>query len=302
MEQKTLPYLLLAVLGIIWGTSFVLIETGLQHLSALQVASIRITIAGGVFFPFMIRHLRRISKKDVPYAILAGFLGSGFPAFLFAAAQTRIHSSTAGVLNATTPVFTTILAVALFKTVIERKKYIGILVGFAGAIVVILETKGYIGEISYPHAAMIILATLFYGTNINLIKTRLSHYRSITISIVPIGMLFIPGLIMIWVSGLPATLTETADLSGVYRSIGAIAILGIIGTAFALILFNRLIQVTNAVFASSVTYIIPVVAMIVGWAVGESIGLLQIAGLALILTGIRLVNRRLKPKSGLSTG
>ena len=297
MEQRSLPYLLLVVLGLIWGTSFILIETGLENLSALQVASVRITVAGGIFFPFMLRHLRRIDKKDIPFAILAGFIGSGFPAFLFAAAQTRINSSTAGVLNATTPVFTTILAALFFKTIIERRKYLGILIGFAGAIIVILETKGYIGKISYPHALLIVVATLFYGTNINLIKSKLSHYKTMTISIVPIGMLFIPGLFMIWISGLPATLEKTADIQGVYRSLAAVALLATFGTAFALILFNRLIQITNAVFSSSVTYIIPVVAMAVGWFTGESIGILQIAGLLLILLGIRLVNKRAKIKA-----
>lgn len=291
-DNRFVPTLLLASLGIIWGTSFLLIGIGLESLSALQVASLRISVAGVAFFPFLIYHIRKMDRKDIPYAILSGFLGNGIPAFLFALAQTRINSSTAGVLNATTPVFTTILAAVFFGMKIEGRKYLGIAVGFIGAVTVILETKGYIGEISYPHAGLIILATFFYGLNINLIKTKLSHYKSIVISSVPIGSLAIPALIMLFISDFPETVRNAEDSAALWRSVTAIGILGIIGTSMALVLFNRLIQLTHAVFASSVTYIIPMVAMLVGWMNGESVGLLQLAGLGAILLGIRLVNKR----------
>lgn len=288
--KRFLPFVLLVILALIWGSSFKLIKEGLIALSPLQLAGLRIGIAGMVFWPIVFSHLRKLRKEDIKWAVLAGFLGSGIPAFLFAISQTKVSSSAAGALNAMTPLFTLIIAAAFTGYQMTRPKVLGVLTGLIGALLIIFIRSDGNFEADFKFALLIVLATVCYGVNINLIKSKLISYKPLVIATVPLFAVSVAALIAFFGSGGTEVLT---DLHGQnLRSVAAIVFLGILGTSIALILFNRLIQLTDALFSSSVTYLIPVVAMVIGWMDNEDISSYQIIGLALILLGIYLINRR----------
>ena len=302
-HNNALPYLLLAILALIWGSSFVLMKEGLIVLSARQMASFRLTTSGFVFLPFFFRHVKRIDRKDLKYALFGGLMGSAIPAFLFAFAQKHIDSSLAGILNSLTPIFTLIIAVIFTKIAMSKSKVLGVIIGFIGASSIVIgnmlnapkNTDVAHGFGDSKYIILVILATMLYGANINLIKNKLSQYKAFTIAIVPLVFVSIPASIILLSSDW-SNLALHSDVQ-IYRSFGAIAGLAMFGTAFSLILFNRLVQISGPVFASSVTYFIPFVALFFGWRTNEAISWFQILGMLLIIVGLTLVNKRPKAKT-----
>ena len=298
-DKSWLPYILLATLAIIWGSSFILMKEGLKVMTSIQMASFRIAVCGVVFFPFVLKHFKRIEPKDRKFALLAGVMGSGIPALLFALSQKHINSSLAGILNALTPVFTVLIAVIFTKLVLSKSKVIGVVVGFIGAMAIIIgkmanakENNISIESSQVQYIMMVVLATILYGANINLIKNKLAKYNAFVIATTPLFMISIIAMIIM-------TVTDWSNIqeyeqSQVIKSFGAITALAIFGTSLSLILFNRLVQLSGPVFASSVTYFIPFVAVFFGLLDGETVLWVQILGMGLILTGVYLINRRIK--------
>ncbi|MCB9246432.1 MAG: DMT family transporter [Flavobacteriales bacterium] len=290
--MRFLPYLLLTVLALIWGSSFILMKEGLKALNPVQMAAFRISISGAVFWPIAFKHIKSIKQEDLKWAVLAGFMGNGIPAFLFAIAQTRVSSSMAGALNALTPLFTLLIAFFFTKYVLGLTKILGVLTGLAGALILILLKSDGTMQGDFAFGFLIVLATLCYGGNINLIKNKLSSYRPLVIASVPLFSVSVICVALFILSGGP-DVVFSGDAQAT-RSALAIVVLAILGTSVGLVLFNRLIQLTGAVFSSSVTYLIPVVALFIGWIDGEQVGVVQLIGLLLILTGIYLINMRVK--------
>lgn len=291
MQDKPQPLaiLLLIILAFIWGSSFILMKEGLKSFNSFQVASFRLSIAGVFFIPVFIKFIRKVDRKDYPVLLISGLTGSGVPAFLFTYAQLHINSSTAGALNALTPFFTLVIGVLFLGLTLQRTKALGVLIGFIGALMIILfKPKGGPFEIEL-HGFLIMLATLLYGINVNLIKQRLSHYSPWVVAALPIVfMLPFSGTILIasnFFTEMDFRVTQNV------QSLVAISLLGLFGTALSLVMFNRLIQMTNAVFASSVTYLIPVFAMVWGLLDKEKTGIIQVLGMLLILIGIAVIRR-----------
>jgi drug/metabolite transporter (DMT)-like permease len=293
--NKWLKYTLLGVLALIWGSSFVMMKEGLKSFTAMQVATYRIFSAGIILLPLVIRQIRKLEKADIKYAIVSGFVGNALPAFLFAYAQTQVNSSLTGSLNSLTPLFTMLFSVLVFNIAVTRRQVIGIFIGLIGAITLILaKSVSSDEETNYLYTLPIILATILYGLNVNLIKAKLSKYPPLTVTTIPLASISIFAFFMLFMTGIP-------DFSGpadpqMYRSLGSVLVLGVFGTALALLLFNRLLQMSSPVFASSVTYLIPIVAMVAGFWQGERIFAGHIVGLVFILFGIYLVNRKKKQK------
>lgn len=273
-------------------------KIGLQVLTPIQLAAIRISIAGLVFMPFALKHIKRLNKEDRKYALLAGLIGNGIPAFLFALAQTKVNSSLAGVLNATTPLFTLLIGALFTSMVLTSSKIVGVIIGLVGAVIIVLGKvigglitgeQSLLEETNIAYTLLVVLATVCYGANINLIKSKLSQYKAIIISTIPLSFIALPGILILLFSDWSNV--QSVEAAQVTRAIGATAILALVGTSLGLFLFNRLIQVSGPVFSSSVTYFIPVVALILGVLDGERILGIQAIGMLLILTGVYLLNR-----------
>ncbi len=283
-EKPVNPYLFLGILALIWGSSFILMKEGLKHFSSYQVAAMRIGFAGIALLPFVKWRKVVIQKGDLTYFIISGFLGSALPSFLFTAAQTKISSSLAGALNGLTPMFALLVGVLFIGVRLNKLKLFGVVFGLLGAYFLVAG-KSLDFDIGYTSLA--VLATICYGINVNIIKQKLNNYPPLLVAALPLAIISLLGIGVMLYIGFDFDVTNYQHI----KSLGAIIILAILGTSISLILFNRLIQQTNTVFATSVTYLIPLVALFWGVLAGEEIHWTQLAGLVSILIAIWLIRK-----------
>lgn len=290
-------WFLFVILSIVWGSSFILMKKGLLFLSAVQVASLRIIFSSIVLLPWSIKYFRNIPTSKFIFIILSGILGSLIPAYLFCYAEEKIDSGLAGTLNSLTPVFVVLTGTFFFKTTINKRKILGIAIAFAGSLL-LLFTKGSIHFFANAGSSLlIVIATISYGINANLIYKYLHELGSLKIASVALTICSIPATIILYGSGFfnLNLLNSNIDWSLFYT-----AILGVLGTAIATILYYMLVKKSGAVFSSMVTYCIPIVANIWGLIFGEHIGILQFLCLMIILCGVYIANINFKMKMFLS--
>lgn len=286
--------LLLLFLAVIWGSSFILMKRGLESFNNFQVASLRIIIAFIALLPILIRNFKKISKSQWLPLFAAGMLGAVFPAFLFTTAQTQLSSSLTGMLNSLVPLFTVVIGIIFFKMPVRLLKILGVGIGLLGAFGLILGQNSLAGGDEYslpmrsiPYALLVVLATVSYATNVNFIKRFLKNVSAVNIT--AFGFLIPSPLALIYLFTTDFTDRLTQDPSAPLN-LAYVAILAIFGTSLAVILFNLLIKKVSPVFASSVTYIIPIFAMIWGLIDGETVSLIQILSIFVILFGVFIVN------------
>ena len=279
---------ILTILSIIWGSSFILIKKGLIAFDAGQVGSLRMVAAFLVLFPLSLKNFRSVTKEEWKWLLIIGIFSNFLPALLFAKAETGLDSGITGVLNSTTPIFTFVIGIMFFQVKHKKLQLLGLIIGLLGsAWLSMIGSQGGLGSINY-YAFYVILATLFYGLSANIIKTHLSNMRSVLIA----G--FATMTIMPFATGYLLSTDFFKVMSThphAWSSLGYIFILGSIGTALALAMFNKLIQKTTAVLASSVTYTIPIVAVLWGIIDGEVFFALHVVGMLLIIGGVYIVNR-----------
>ncbi|MBM3441300.1 MAG: DMT family transporter [Bacteroidetes bacterium] len=287
LNKKFLNTLLFVLLSIIWGSSFRLIKVGLTSLDAYQLASLRILSAGLVLLPFGYRAIQSVSSAQRQWIALSGILGTFFPAYFFCIAETRIDSSLAGILNALTPLFTLSIGVALFRHPAGWKKWVGVAMGFGGLAILLFAGAGKVSLSNLSFASFVLLATCCYGLNVNLVNRHLQGVGSRDIAAIAFSVLIPPALLILWQ-------TDFFSLSwssqGFMVSAAAGALLGVVGTAFASVLFYVLLKRAGPLMASMVTYGIPFVAIFWGWLAGEGISAVQIGGLMVILGGVYLAS------------
>lgn len=289
LKNSWFNWLLFLLICIIWGSSFILMKAGLQQLNAYQVAAIRISSGAIVLIPFAFSALKKIPASKYPIVILTGFLGTFFPAFLFCIAETRIDSAIAGILNALTPLFTLIIGVMFFSATIALKKWIGVIIGFAGLCFLLASGHeeinfGYLG-----YSLLVLVATILYGTNVNLINKYLKSYRSLDIAAISLPSLLIPALIVLYFTGFFSQINSSPAW---IKSTSASLVLGVVGTVIGTLVFYNLIKRAGPVFSSMVTYGIPFIALGWGFLDGEVIYPVQIIYMLIILAGVFLANKK----------
>ena len=287
MEKSIKNYVILIFLAIVWGSSFILMKRGLEVYSYTQVAALRLFIAFLSLLPFVFRAFKKVAKKHWLPIIITAFLGNGIPAFLFTKAQTYLDSSFVGILNSLTPLFTLLLGIYFFKSRPNKTNVFGIIIGFTGAFMLSFSNLNDVFTINF-YTLLVVLATLFYATSVNVIRKYLADLDAISIS--SLAFLFVGPASGIYVFNgdfMPLLLSEGGIEALIY-----ITILAVIGTSLALIIFNKLIKDSSAIFASSVTYLIPIVAIIWGMWDGENILFSHILGANIILCGVYLVNKK----------
>ena len=295
MQNNTLKWAYLVILSLIWGSSFILIKKGLVGLTPVQLGSFRILFTS--FFLLLIgwKSLRTIEKASWKWVIISGILGTGIPVYLFAYAETEIDSSIAAILNSGVPLLTLILGLILFGTSFVKKQLLGILLGLAGSIVLILIGAQVNPDQNYWYALLVILATLFYAINVNITKRYMQDISAMAIATGNFIFIFIPALLLLINTGFFTS--ETIENPEVQTSLGYILILAILGTAVAKVMFNKLVQISDPVFASSVTYLMPLIAVMWGILDGEKFTLLQLIASLVIILGVYFANAKRKTKS-----
>lgn len=259
------------------------------ELNASQIASLRIFSAGLVFLPFAISHIRKIPRQKLGLVILTGIFGNLLPAFLFAIAISRnIDSSLAGILNSLTPICVVLIAIIFFKDKIKPKKILGVLIGFSG-LVLLTVTQDNINLENFGYSLLIVLGTIFYGINVNLVSHYLKDQAPVKIATVSLAFMIIPSAIVLLQQGfLHLDFSDPALTWPILASIS----LGVVGSAIATALFYILVQKAGGLFASLVTYGIPFVALFWGFIYGEKISVVEIICLGIILFGVYLANKR----------
>ena len=286
MNNQYVKWLYLAILSLVWGSSYILIKWGLVALTPLQLGSLRLLITTIVLLMVGYRSLIGLSKYHLKWLAITGFVGTFFPAFLFAFAQQFIDSAIAAILNALTPLLTIIFGLLFFRIDILRKQYFGVGIGLIGSIGLVwggLQTASNINPI---YTLLILAASCCYAINIHFIKIHLAKVGVMAITLGNFVFMAPAALVVLICSDFftPKTFSHPE----IYPAIGYITILALAGSAFAKYLFNKFVKITSAVFASSVTYTLPVVALFWGVYDGEVITQFQLLSTAVILVGVYL--------------
>ena len=293
MSNTFKSWFLLLLISIIWGSSFLLIKLGLmdefgnERLTPEFLGALRLSIAFIILLPICFKYLFKTPTKDLKFLLVVGILGNGAPAFLFPYAEIHLSSALSGILNSLVPVFTILIAVFVFKFIWKANHILGISMSIIGTLFILNEDFIITSNSNFLAIGCILIGSLCYSISLNVIKYKLDHLSPGHIT--SFSFLFIgpPCIVYLFIKDFPEYIQQ--NTMG-YDGIIAVFILAVIGTSFAVLLFNHLIKISNPVFASSVTYFIPIVAVILGVYYKEEITFNQIIGLSLILMGVLLIN------------
>lgn len=276
------------LLALTWGSSFILMKKGLIAFDAIQLALLRLAFAMLFITSIGWNKWKFFKKKDLPAILMVGFFGNGIPYLLFAWALQYIDSSIGGITNSLTPLFTLIVGAIAFKRWIRPIQIIGVALGLLGAIYLINPSGNEAMDANWPYALLTVLASFFYSISINTVNAKLSHLDSISITLFAITIVGLPSTIALFLFTDFVGVLQTDSYA--LASMGYISILGLLGTGLAILLFNYLIKKASPMYAASITYLVPAVAL--GWGAldGEPITWNHLVGFAAILSGIYLVN------------
>ena len=287
--SKYLHWILLFSLVIIWGSSFILMKRSLEYFSPFELGALRIAFAGLALLPFAFKRMKGLSLKTWGQLIIVGLIGNTIPAFLFAYAQTGIPSSQAGILNSTTPLFAMLVGLVFYKIKISWWNVLGVFIGLFGAVLIIYGKGDGDLQFNFYYSSLVLIASILYAFNLNLIKEHLANVNSFSIAVISYFVLLGPVLIYLFVgTDFIHTIQDPVNMKGLIYP----AILGVVGSALAISLFNILIKLKSVLFAASVTYMIPIVALFFGILDGERFAPINFLWVAAILGGVLLVNKK----------
>ena len=279
----------LIILSIIWGSSYILIKKGLIGLTPIQLGSLRMIFTTLIIVPFSLNVLKQIPKNKIKWIVFSAFIGTFFPNYLFAFAETEISSAVAGVMVSLTPLFTLLISVLFFNEKFLKKQFFGVVVGFVG-ILILVNNEFLISGLNLLYVSFTILAAFFYAVNANILKYKLPNISAVAIIGMSFLFLCIPALFILLLTDFPI-LTFTSNKI-ILESIFYILVLAVFGTAIAKVFYIKLLAISSPVFSVSTTYLIPVVAIFWGILDGEEFKLIQFLGTLVILIGVYLVTKK----------
>ena len=279
----------LVILSLIWGSSYILIKKGLTGLTPIQLGSLRVIVTTIIIAPIGYQKIKHIPRQKMKWVALSAFVGSFFPAYLFAFAETEISSSITAVMVSLTPLFTLLISVFVFGEELLKKQVFGVLIGFTG-IIVLINNELFSSSFNILYIMFIVLAAFCYAVNANVLKYKLSNIPALGIVFMSFLFMFIPAFIILCFSSFP--FSDFASDPLIIESIIYIVILALFGTAIAKVLYIKLLAISTPVFSVSTTYLMPVVAIFWGLLDGEEFKLTQFTGTAIILLGVYLVTKK----------
>ena len=283
----------LVILSLIWGSSYILIKKGLTGLTPIQLGSLRVIVTTIIIAPIGYQKIKHIPRQKMKWVALSAFVGSFFPAYLFAFAETEISSSITAVMVSLTPLFTLLISVFVFGEELLKKQVFGVLIGFTG-IIVLINNELFSSSFNILYIMFIVLAAFCYAINANVLKYKLPNIPALGIVFMSFLFMFIPAFIILCFSDFP--FSDFASDPLIIESIIYIIILALFGTAIAKVLYIKLLAISTPVFSVSTTYLMPVVAIFWGLLDGEEFKLTQFTGTAVILLGVYLVTKKKAPK------
>ena len=281
-KRKIWHWIALVVLSLIWGTSYILMKKGLESFSSLQVGALRILITFVCLLPIALKHFHHLNRTNILSIIIIGLFGSVIPAFLFPLAETKITSSLAGMLNSLTPVFTMVFGITIYKRKAIKNQIAGVILGLLGAIGLL-----YTGSFSFNmYGLLVVLATVLSGISSNEVSKvkELNGIKITALSFFVTSPLAI-GYLMF------SDLSVPMHTVNWVRNLCFIGILAVLGSATALVIYYLLIRDTSPIFASYVTYFIPIVATLWGFADNEHFSSSMPISIIFIFAGVFIINR-----------
>ncbi len=288
MNSKQLKWILLSILALIWGSSFILMKKGLLGLNPYQIGAFRILFTSIFVIIIGYKSIRSIKQFQWKYIALTSFFGTFIPAFLFPLAETKVSSSICSILNSLTPLNTLLIGAVIFGLGFKKSQFLGVIIGLFGTIILIFTGNEVSNSANYYYSIFVVIASICYGINVNLIKKYLFDVKPLAITTGNFLILLIPAVIVL----LFTDFKDRIYLPQTHIALFYIIILGVIGTGIANIIFFKLIQISSPVFATSVTYLIPIIAFFWGLLDHESLTMMQIFGAFVILIGVYLANKK----------
>ena len=290
MDDKKLKWIFLVILSIIWGSSFILIKKGLLGLNAYQLGSLRIIFTAIFLFAIGFKSFKKIEKRHYKPVVVSALLGTFIPVYMFAFAETEIDSSIASILNSLTPLNTLVFGFFFFKMSFSKNQLLGVIIGLLGTLLLIVSGANLNPEQNYWFSVFVIIASVCYAFNVSIIKIYLQDLNAMSIAVGNFAVIIIPALVVLSLTGFFKMEVLTSEV--VQTSMLYLVLLAIFGTGIAKVMFNRLVQISTPIFASSVTYTIPIIALIWGVLDGERLSVWQIVATVIILLGVFLANRK----------
>lgn len=287
MNNKQSRWFILIILSLIWGSSFILMKKALINLSPIQVGALRIILTGLTLFAVGFQNITKVNQKQWLYIGITALLGTFFPVFMFAYAVEKIDSSIVSILNSLTPLNTLLVGAIFYSFSFLRKQFFGVIIGLIGAVILILKGADLNPGQNYSYALLVVLASVGYAFNVNILKKHLNDLNALTIVTGNFIIIFIPAIIVLW----STDFFHYAYIAEAKNSILYLVLLSVFGTAMAKTLFNKLVQISSPIFSSSVTYLIPAVAIFWGVLDGERLFIEQVMAGILILIGVYLTNK-----------
>lgn len=279
----------LIILSVVWGSSFILMKKALLGVTPIQLGALRMLFAAIFMLIIGFPSLKKTQKKHYKYIIYTALAGTFFPVFLFAFAVNCIDSSIASILNSLTPFNTLLLGLWFFGFRFQKKQVLGILIGLLGTLVLILEGADLNPSQNYWFSLLIVVASIGYALNVNMVKKYLYDLEALAITTGNFLLLIIPATVVLYFTDFFSTY-KGSEIE--QKALLWIALLALFGTGLAKVIYNKMVHISTPVFASSVTYIIPIVAVFWGVLDGEQLSIIQILAGFLILFGVYLVNKR----------
>jgi drug/metabolite transporter (DMT)-like permease len=289
MKPEKEKWILLVILSLIWGSSFILIKKSLEHFTPYQVGALRVLISGVLLSPIAILNRSKFPIKSIKWLMIAAFAGNFIPMFLFPIAETKVSSSIAGIMNSMMPIFTIIVGVAFWKTKTTLRQIIGILISFLGVSILLLSGNNN-AEMPIFYVGLLLFAAFLYAVSVTTVGAKLTHIPAkIMSSFVFFYILALPSFIALIFSDFFSTFSFS---EGNLIGLGYVATLSIFGTGLAMILQYRLMSVSNPLFASTVTLIMPIIAVMWGLLDGETFTIIQLIGAIVILAGLIFLRKK----------
>ena len=292
--MKLNKWFYLISLSLIWGSSFILIKKALVGLEADQLGSLRIIFSSIIIILIAWKRLSKITRLEWKWITISAFLGSFFPAFLFAFAEKEIDSAVASIINSIVPLNTVVIGLVLFNIRSTKRQIIGVLIGLAGTYMLIMSGIKLNPDQNYLYSGFVILCSFLYALNVNIIKKYLQHLSALTITVGHFAVIIIPAVIVFYFSDFDVNSLKNQET---INSVIYVLILAVFGTALAKILFNKLIKISSPVFASSVTYSMLIVSIFWGLVDGEKFSIYQLIATIIIILGVLLTNKKSPPKN-----
>ncbi|WP_243299312.1 DMT family transporter [Bacillus litorisediminis] len=284
-------YAALITLSLIWGMSFYFIKVLVEGLGPWGIVFVRCMLGVITLAVIILIQRKKMNWKALPLKplFIVGLMNALIPWGLIGISETRISSALASIVNATTPIFTSIIGVILFSVTLSIRQWTGILIGFAGILLLTDLNITQLFQEDLIGMGTMILATVCYGFSSQYSKRHLQDVSVMMVALMTLLTGAIGSLVMMAMTDSFFPLNETITWNSILAMIG----LGFFGSGLAYLLFYYLIKEGSAEFATFVTYLVPITAMFWGWfLLDEQIPPLAFGGLALILAGVFLSTRK----------